>query len=111
MNKLMKALPPELHDAIRQMRASGMSLLVILMLALQYGPALVTFVQQLIEAWKSAPTPPATSVKGTCDPALAKALCDTQCALIEALYANHQACHAADCCPDGDDEEDEEDAG
>jgi hypothetical protein len=106
------ALPQQLQDAIRQLRTAGFTPFSIVMLALQYGPILVQIVQDLITAFTSVEAKataamvalPKKAHDGECDPVLAGHLCDTQCALIHALIANHDACHAAGCCLDDDDE-------
>ncbi len=102
---LSGALPQGLHDAIRQLRVAGFTPYSILMAVLQYGPYLVEFVQDLIDAFtsieaKAMKARAAQPKKATaeCDPVLAEHLCGTQCALIHALFANHEACEAAGCC-------------
>lgn len=96
---LLRILPAQFHDAIRKLKAAGFKPAAVLLLVLEYGPQLVQIVTEIIEAFRSvpAPEPVLKGHDGECCPELAKALCKTHCALIEALYANHAACVAAGC--------------
>lgn len=105
---LAEALPSQFADAIKKLRAAGLNPLAILALILEYGPALLSMIQEIIDAFRAVESK-AAAVKAAqgaaaqpkgCDEALAEAMCVTQCHLIEALYAHHLAMHEAGCCID-----------